>query len=101
MLNRVARSLAVIGCVFGAGSAGAQSILPHGDDPTTPSRGVLRINVVSVWQRYDARFATNGTEPLGARFTSDSLGVANIPQLDTIQNAIAAAIGAPFKLDLG
>ena len=101
MSDRAVRALAVLGLVAcGAVGAMGQS-LPQVADPTTPRRGVFRISALSAWERYDARFAANGTLPLGAIFNTDTLGVAQIPQLDTIQSAIAAALGSPFKLDLG
>src|SRR5947207_3326747 len=75
--------------------------LPQDQDVTTPPRGVLRLRIVASWGRYDSRFTGSGTEALGARFTTDSLGVANMPQLASIENAIQSASASPFKLTLG
>lgn len=66
-----------------------------------PSRGLLRFKAATLWTRYDARFATEGTRPLGAPFTADSLGAAQFPALAPIEPRVAAAAGSAFALSLG
>lgn len=62
---------------------------------------MLRFHAASAWTRYDARFAANGIAPLGALFTSDSLGVREIPRLAVAESLVAEATNAPFRLTMG
>ena len=95
-LARVLLSLVIV-----AAPVSAQSAYPHLEDATTPRKGLFRIKAATLWTRHDARFAASGTQPLGAAFTADSLGVTQFPTLAPIQTRIAAASGAPFTLSLG
>ncbi len=81
-----------------AQAAGEMSRL---EDASTPPRGFLRFHPIVIWTRYDSRFTANGVEPLGARFTADSFGVAQLPTLITIQAGVEAATASPFTLSLG
>lgn len=80
----------------------AQAGLPLLGDATTAPRGMLRLHAASAWTRYDSRYRPGGTEALGARFTADSLGVAQIPRLAVAESLVQAAAGNPtFSLSLG
>ena len=79
----------------------AQAGLPHLGDATTPARGMLRFHAATAWTRYDARFAAGGVAPLGALFTSDSLGVREIPRLAAAESLVAEATSTPFRLTMG
>lgn len=79
----------------------AQAGLPHLGDATAPAPGMLRFHAATAWTRYDARFAAIGVAPLGALFTSDSLGVREIPRLAVAESLVAEASSAPFRLTMG
>lgn len=79
----------------------AQARLDHLEDATIPPRGLLRIRGITAWTRYDSRFTPGGMAPLGATFTSDSLGPRQIPALAGIQSLVQAAAAQPFALTLG
>ncbi|MHB2032577.1 MAG: hypothetical protein ACYCVE_04295 [Gemmatimonadaceae bacterium] len=85
--------------------APAQAGLGHLDDATVVPKGVFRFRAITAWTRFDSRFAPAGsakpTIPLGAEFSFDSLGVAQLPALTGAQNAIQSLTGAPFRLSLG
>ena len=79
----------------------AQAGLTHLGDASTPDRGTFRFHAATAWTRYDARFATGGVAPLGALFTSDSLGVREIPSLSVAESLVTEASDAPFRLTMG
>lgn len=82
-------------------SASAQAGLPQLEDASIAPRGLLRLRVATAWTRYESRFASSGLTPLGAPYTADSLGVAQIPDLATTQTAMQSAAGSPLLLSLG
>lgn len=86
-------------------TARAQAGLSHLDDATMVPRGVWRLQAITAWTRFDSRFAPPGSAdksvPLGADFTFDSLGTAQLPALSGTQNAIQSLTGSPFRLSLG
>jgi hypothetical protein len=90
----------VAGAVLLAPQAGAQS-LSHAEDATTPPKGLLRLRAMTAWRRYDSRFLGDGTVALGAAFSAESLGVAQLPSLSPIQALVQSASQAPFTLSLG
>lgn len=79
----------------------AQAGLGHLEDASMPPRGLLRLRAVTAFTRYDSRFTTNGTEPLGTRFNVDSLGPTQLPALTSIESLVQSASGNPFTLSLG
>lgn len=79
----------------------AQSGLTHLDDARLVPRGMLRLHAASAWSRYDSRFGDGGAVALGGRFTADSLGVAQLPELSGVESTVETATGAPFTLSLG
>jgi hypothetical protein len=103
MLERWSRRFAAATLTsFLCGSAlFAQAGLTHLGDATTPARGTFRLHASAAWTRYDARFATDGVAPLGGLFTSDSLGVRELPRLSVAESLVTEAAGAPFRLTLG
>lgn len=100
MLPLVLALLAVPG-----GTLFAQAGLTHLDDATMVPKGEFRLQAISVWDRFNARFSAPGaakpTFPLGSDFSFDSLGVAQLPALAGTQNAIQSLTGSPFRLSLG
>lgn len=87
------------------GPALAQGGLGNIDDATMVPQGQFRLQAISAWTRFDSRFLPAGssklTSPLGADFSFDSLGVAQLPALSGTQNAIQTLTGSPFRLSLG
>ncbi|HVZ78512.1 MAG TPA: hypothetical protein VG818_11070, partial [Gemmatimonadaceae bacterium] len=83
----------------------AQAGLDHLDDATVVPKGLLRLDAMSAWTRYDSRFAPPGspksTLPLGAPFSSDSFNLTTYPLLGAAQGAITQMAGAPFRLSMG
>src|SRR5688500_10627209 len=79
----------------------AQAGVGHLEDASTAPRGLLRLRAATVWTRFDARFAASGEEPLGTFLTADSLGIAQLPSLATLESRVASAAGGPFALSLG
>ena len=84
-----------------ASPLGAQTAFPHLEDVSGPPKGLIRFKAATLWTRYDARFATGGTSPLGAAFSGDALGSAQLPSLASTQTRVAAASGSAFVLSLG
>ncbi len=88
-----------------ARSARAQSGLSHLDDATMVPKGEFRLQTIAAWSRFNARFAPAGSDsptiPLGAEFSFDSLGIAQLPALTGTQNGIQTLSGSPFRLSLG
>lgn len=103
MLERWSRRIAAATFMsFFIGSAlHAQAGLTHLGDASTPDRGTFRLHAATAWTRYDARFATGGIAPLGGLFTSDSLGVREIPSLSVAESLVTEAADAPFRLTMG
>lgn len=89
--------LALAACVS-ATPAAAQ--LP---DPFLVPRGALRLGFEPAYTNYDRLFDTAGTEfPLGAFFTTDSLGTTLLPTLAPAEAAVRALAGDPgFRFQVG
>jgi hypothetical protein len=87
--------------LFFAPTLAAQAGLGHVEDASVTPKGLLRLRAISTWTRYDQRFTATGVESLGARFTTDSLGVRAVPALSAIESRVQSASGAPFVLTLG
>ena len=87
--------------LFVPGLLTAQATLAQAEDASAPPRGLLRLRVLTAWSRFDSRFTTDGTERLGAEFTSDALGSGRIPELGSIESLVQASSGSPFTLSLG
>src|SRR5688572_32729690 len=96
---RFARALILFVAV--ASPLAAQSGYPHIEDASAPHKGMFRVRAATLWTRYDARFAADGTRPLGALFSGDSAGVAQFPDLAPFESRVASATGSAFALSLG
>jgi hypothetical protein len=94
-------TIALLATIASPSRLEAQWNTTHIEDASTAPKGLLRIRAASVWTRYNERFTGTGTEPLGAMFTADSLGVNRIGQLLDVETDIATAAGTPFTLSLG
>lgn len=84
--------------------ARAQAGLSHIENAVPVPRGMVRLRVAPSWTRWDSRFTGTGsaTEPLGAVFTADTLGTAQLPALTTLESALRSLTGNPdFRLSLG
>jgi hypothetical protein len=79
----------------------AQAGLGHLEDASTPPKGVLRLRPILSWTRFDSRFTDVGVEPLGALFTSDSLGSGYPPLTQLEANIGSIAQTAGYRLSLG
>lgn len=98
-------ALAVALC---AGVAGAQAVSGLGDDASTAPAGSVRIKIESDWSYFDQFFVspTPGApgllQPLGARYSFDSVGVAQLPILKPVQDTLRAITGvAGLNVSLG
>ena len=82
-----------------AGIAGAQAITGLGEDASVTPAGSFRIKVQSDWSYYDQLFvsptpgAAGVLRPLGAAFTLDTVGVAQLPILRPVQDSLRAITG--------
>lgn len=69
---------------------GAQRVLGPGDDAFVLPRGVLRVSASARWEGLPDRYDSDGFRiPLGAEFSRDNLGVADVSAL--------ASAGAPLR----
>ena len=93
--------LLVAGSLFAAQDAHAQAGLPQLDDASVVPRGLVRLRAITVWSRFDERFTDAGKEAIGAPFTSNALGQAQIASLRAIDSLASVAAGQPFTLSLG
>lgn len=91
----------VVSFLFVPHTSRAQVGLGHLEDASTSPRGLLRVRAITAFTRYDSRFTTTGTEPLGAPFTADSLGTRQLMALSAIQTLVQSATASPFTLTLG
>ncbi|MDB4907163.1 MAG: hypothetical protein JWO05_1947 [Gemmatimonadetes bacterium] len=106
MRVRPSRSLALVALVAAvslpATRLGAQAGLTHVDDAQPLAPGVLRFRLLNAWARFDQRVGANGTtQPLGAAFTSDSLGPRQLGFLSSLEGTLSTVTGSPFRLSLG
>lgn len=78
-----------------ASPAGAQRVLGPWEDATIAPRGILRAEIATEWSRANERFRRTGSgvQPLGADFTRDSLGVADIDALRGLRPQLEALSG--------
>jgi hypothetical protein len=97
------RVAALSACLMAADAAElrGQAGLGQLEDATVAPRGHLRLRAMTVWTRFDSRFAAEGVERLGAPFTSDSLGRRQIAALAEIDSLLSSALARPFALSLG
>ncbi len=91
-----------------ASPAAAQSVTGLGEDAALPPVGNLRLKVQSEWGYYDQRFVTPASggpttlQPLGARFTLDTLGARQLSILRPLQDSLRALGGnAGISVSLG
>ncbi len=88
-------------------TVGAQFIPPPAASSALPAKGDLWLSITSIWQPYDNRSgftpATDArSEALGAPYSFTPIGVAQLPSLGTVEDAIASLAGNPqFGLSLG
>jgi hypothetical protein len=75
----------------------AQRVAGLGDDAIMVPRGVIRIGVLGDWTWFNQSFGVDGVpQPLGAPFTLDTLGVAQLPSLLLpVQSALRPLTGLP------
>jgi hypothetical protein len=82
--------------------ARAQSTLSHLEDAAPIPAGMIRLRIANVWTRFDERFAADGTSPLGAGLSTDSLGSAQLPRLLPVESGLRTLAGDPsLRLSLG
>lgn len=95
--------LATLATVLLASTAGAQAPLSHTEDAAPVPRGSLRLRITTAWTRYDERFAADGgTQPLSADFSTDALGVAQLPLLAPTEASLRTLAGDQgVRLSLG
>lgn len=95
-----AAALVVLSVTVSAVSHG-QAGLSLLDDASLVPRGMARLRMPAVWTRYDQRFGTSTPQALGAPYTSDALGAAQLTPLAATQSLIQSAAASPFTLSLG
>lgn len=93
-------------------AAGVRTARAQGEDAIPLAGGTLRIGIAPDWSHWTSRFGSGtpgypaGTkEPLGVDFSSDSLGVTQLPFLSSVEtrldSVIGGAFGGNFRLNLG
>jgi hypothetical protein len=76
--------------------AEAQRVLGSGDDATVLPRGAVRITAFGGWTTYNELYGPGGKlEALGAPFTTDSLGAAQLEFLRPLQTTIRSLAQQP------
>ena len=76
----------------------AQATLSHTDDAIPIPSGWVRLSVLNAWERYDSRFAENGTtRALGDDFSTDSLGPRQFPRLAAIESGLQTLTNDPSQ----
>lgn len=93
--------IALLSLILGPRHLRAQAGTGHLEDASIAPGGLLRVRAITVWTRYDSRFTPTGVEPLGASYTSDSLGSARVAALGDIESLVQSATGSAFALSLG
>ncbi len=90
------------------GQANAQAITGLGEDASTTPAGSFRIKIQSDWSYYDQLFVSprpgspGVLQPLGARFSLDSLGAAQLPILKPLQDSLRSLTGvAALNVSVG
>ena len=104
MRKRRSPAIAVVAVALLVGAAAAlraQAGIGQVEDAGIVPRGLLRLRTAGSWTRYDLRFASSGLAALGAPYTADSLGAAQLPALAASQSLVRTAAGSPFTLSLG
>ena len=82
-----------------AGTAGAQAIMGLGEDASTTPAGSFRFRIQSVWSYFDQQYVSPapGTpgvlQPLGGRFSLDSVGASQLPVLRPLQDSLRTLTG--------
>jgi hypothetical protein len=82
-----------------AGAAGAQAITGLGEDASITPAGSFRIKIESDWSYWDQLFVSQKPgvagilQPLGGRFSLDSVGVAQLSILKPVQDSLRAITG--------
>jgi hypothetical protein len=91
-----------------SGIADAQAITGLGEDASTTPAGSIRIKIQSDWSYYDQLFvspspgAAGVLQPLGGRFSLDSVGAAQLPILRPLQDSLRAMTGiAGLNVSIG
>ena len=88
---------------------GSTALLAQGENAFPLAKGTLRVGLEPDWSRWDQRFgsgtpgyANGAREPLAVDFSSDSLGVTQLPFLADAQSRVRAATGVgAFQFNLG
>ena len=84
----------------------AQFIVPRGEDASTIPSGFVRLRVLPTWSRAFDRWSVRDGDrrlvPIGSELTSDSLGVRQLPALDSAQRLMRAlSQDEGFRINLG
>src|SRR5690242_18829693 len=95
--------LATLAILLLAAPVGAQAPLSHTEDAAPVPAGSLRLRITTAWTRYDERFsAAGGTQPLSQDFSTDALGVAQLPLLAPTEASLRTLAGDQnLRLSLG
>jgi hypothetical protein len=95
--------LATLTSLLLAARVSAQAPLSHTDDAAPVPAGSLRLRITTAWTRYDQRFtADGGTSPLTDDFSTDALGVAQLPLLAPTEASLRTLAGDQnVRLSLG
>jgi hypothetical protein len=86
-----------------APATGAQAPISHTEDAAPVPRGSLRLKITTAWTRYDERFTSDGgTQSLTTDFSTDALGVAQLPLLAPTETSLRTLAGDQnVRLSLG
>ncbi len=95
MVGRLVRfAIGALGVVAVLPSLGSgQRVLGPGDDAVVLPRGTMVIRGVADWRFANELYGPNGLEGIGARWTLDSLGAAQLPVLRPLQQGLRELSG--------
>lgn len=83
-------------------AAGGQWARGAGPDASPIGAGTVRVSFAPTWDRWREAYSDGALNPLGARFSFDSLGAAVMPGLAALESAVQSVSAQPgFRASLG
>ena len=94
---RLARAIILLVAV--ASPLAAQSAYPHVEDASAPLKGMFRFRAATLWTRYDARFATDGSHRLRRGMSRNSMRRALASDSKNVLESMTAKRTSMFACD--